>query len=302
LVSSLVSAQSTTACTVCSYIAEVAELAIKYESFNTTAVENLFDHICDLPVIVSYKIECEALVAAEAEPLAKCLCSGSPANQCCQMVAACPTEKGRHSASPSSINSGSSSSNTGTTTETPTVPFKYPLYKQCNSEWGNDNMEGSTICQVGCLMSSVSMALNGHGFEISGQPANPGTLNAWLRNNQGYTSGSGLIESTIAELDPQHIAYLGKEVPGSALSVSEVKALLQTQYTIVIANVNDGGHFVLGIGYDAGSTNLFVNDPGFAKTFYPFSQVVGWRIFQMNSTNLSPGDRRAVDISAGTQR
>lgn len=37
----------------------------------------------------------------------------------------------------------------------PVIPRVYPLYKQCNSSWGDDVMEHDTICQVGCLMSST---------------------------------------------------------------------------------------------------------------------------------------------------
>ena len=40
-----------------------------------------------------------------------------------------------------------------------------PLYKQCDARWGS-NIIGSgpdTICRVGCLMSSVAMALTDRG-------------------------------------------------------------------------------------------------------------------------------------------
>ena len=47
-------------------------------------------------------------------------------------------------------------------------------------------MGNKTICQVGCLISSVSMALNSRNLTIDGQDSNPGTLNAWLRTHEGY--------------------------------------------------------------------------------------------------------------------
>lgn len=89
-----------------------------------------------------------------------------------------------------------------------TIPFKYPLFKQCNSSWGGDLMEHQTICQVrrqlcccsltlgkvGCLMSSVAMALAGHAIPIGHKLATPATLNEFLRANHGYTSSSALIE------------------------------------------------------------------------------------------------------------
>ena len=43
------------------------------------------------------------------------------------------------------------------------VPTPYRLFKQCDPRWAEDRM-GLTgthsVCEVGCLMSSTSMALN----------------------------------------------------------------------------------------------------------------------------------------------
>lgn len=41
-------------------------------------------------------------------------------------------------------------------------------------------------------MSDVSMALYSHNILVGGKEANPGTLNEWLRNNEGYVNGSNL--------------------------------------------------------------------------------------------------------------
>ena len=50
----------------------------------------------------------------------------------------------------------------------------YPLYKQCDARWANDQLgtSSNTICKAGCLMSSAAMALAGHGHDY-----NPKTLN-----------------------------------------------------------------------------------------------------------------------------
>jgi len=64
----------------------------------------------------------------------------------------------------------------------------YPLFKQCNSSWGSNVLGGGpdTICKAGCLVSSVSMALNSYGKSVGGT-ANPGTLNAWLKSHSGFS-------------------------------------------------------------------------------------------------------------------
>lgn len=44
-----------------------------------------------------------------------------------------------------------------------TIPLPYRLFKQCDPRWAEDRMglTGThTVCEVGCLMSSTSMALN----------------------------------------------------------------------------------------------------------------------------------------------
>ncbi len=38
-----------------------------------------------------------------------------------------------------------------------TIPYKFPLFKQCDEPWANDIMDTKTICAVGCLMSSTAM-------------------------------------------------------------------------------------------------------------------------------------------------
>lgn len=52
----------------------------------------------------------------------------------------------------------------------------------------------------------------------------------------------------------------------------------------VIANVMAGRHFVLVVGWDASdSDTLYINDPGFDRDTYSYSNdVVGWRLFTMS--------------------
>ena len=73
----------------------------------------------------------------------------------------------------------------------------YPMYKQCDSQWGSTPLGTSskTICQAGCLMSSAAMALSGTGHSY-----NPKTLNSWLINNGGYASGNLFVWASINKL------------------------------------------------------------------------------------------------------
>ena len=68
-------------------------------------------------------------------------------------------------------------------------------------------MVTKTICEVGCLMTSVSEGLNGYNITIEGAAADPGTLNAWLRDNNGYDDSNDLYEAVVQEIDPEHIVW-----------------------------------------------------------------------------------------------
>eukprot|EP01094_Clydonella_sp_ATCC50884_P020043 TRINITY_DN4062_c0_g1_i1.p1 TRINITY_DN4062_c0_g1~~TRINITY_DN4062_c0_g1_i1.p1 ORF type:complete len:202 (+),score=68.54 TRINITY_DN4062_c0_g1_i1:87-692(+) len=168
------------------------------------------------------------------------------------------------------------------------IPFKYPLYLQCDPKWGNDTMVSTTICSVGCLMSSVSMALYGHNIPIptngSHVDANPGTLNTWLQQHSGYDSSNDLIESVVPEIAPRALRWVGMYIPQTTLTTSALKTWVEIDTRVVIANVRNGTHFVLVTGFDSTDKNRFyVNDPYFAVNSYEYADIVGWRIFDMFS-------------------
>lgn len=52
-----------------------------------------------------------------------------------------------------------------------------------------------TICTAGCAMSSVAMALASYSEKISGDLVNPGNLNNWLNNHNGYADTDLIVWS-----------------------------------------------------------------------------------------------------------
>ena len=145
----------------------------------------------------------------------------------------------------------------------------YPLYKQCGQSWSSDLMgsSGSNVCSKGCLMSSLSMVLNDCGRQINSKAANPGTLNAWLSANGGY-SGASLVWGSVSKLG---LTFVTK-------STSHTDIINYfNQGKAVVLNVNQGGHWVLMTGHSG--TTYFVNDPGFAKTSYTQAEVVNSGIY-----------------------
>jgi len=78
------------------------------------------------------------------------------------------------------------------------------------------------------------MALLGKQVLIGSSTSNPGVLNQWLRNNNGYTSGDDLIESALVNINPKRVFWLGAAFN---LTVVEIQGMLMDT-EIVIANVS----------------------------------------------------------------
>ncbi|EDQ92457.1 uncharacterized protein MONBRDRAFT_22141 [Monosiga brevicollis MX1] len=171
-----------------------------------------------------------------------------------------------------------------------TTPADYrvtrPLFKQCDPQWGSTMMGKDTICQVGCLMSSTSMALNSAGISIDGNAANPGTLNAWLKANGGYVDGEDMDEAVVPKIDPARITWPSDGMHTSQDLTHNLLRSYLAQNRTVIANVLQGHHFVLAVGFSYHDDDVvFVNDPGFETTQYSMkNDVVGWRIFDVADT------------------
>lgn len=135
----------------------------------------------------------------------------------------------------------------------------YPLFKQCDSRWGNEQLgtSSNTICKAGCAMSSLAMGLAG-----IGKSYNPSTLNTWLKGHGGYVSGDLLVWGSVSSIG---LTFKGK------VANSQIKSHLDAG-NVVICNVHNGGHWVLAHSYSGSAIN--VNDPGYSTTSYDLSQIV----------------------------
>eukprot|EP01114_Cavostelium_apophysatum_P020787 TRINITY_DN705_c0_g1_i2.p1 TRINITY_DN705_c0_g1~~TRINITY_DN705_c0_g1_i2.p1 ORF type:complete len:202 (-),score=3.74 TRINITY_DN705_c0_g1_i2:28-612(-) len=170
-----------------------------------------------------------------------------------------------------------------------TVVVSYPLYKQCDPKWGNTTMgvigyptEDDTICDQGCAMSCVSMALASFGVQIYGQTPNPGNLNAWLQKNSGYQCLSGdccnLVLDSVEQLAPSSIRCLGEPL----VPFYETVLDFVTDGLVVIAHVRNQSHFVLLTESDPKNPNSFlVNDPFYNQTSYAYSEIHDVIIYDM---------------------
>lgn len=207
------------------------------------------------------------------------------------------------------------------------VPKRYPLFKQYDYQWKNNVMVSKTIGEVGCLMSSTSMALRANSIVAprTGKDMDPAQLNAWLQANGGYDNDDDMSEDRIPALAPGLVEWsesIGMH-RSNDVSLEAISASLAMSQP-VIANVMHGRHFVLVVGLSSSShvghvgagkgrgagnlankTTLYVNDPGFYRNTYDFANdVVGWRLFNMtyNGTGTPPKQRMRLEASTRVLR
>jgi len=140
----------------------------------------------------------------------------------------------------------------------------WSLFKQCDPAWGSQELgtcAGETICSAGCAMSSVAMML-----ATKGIGTNPGVLDAWLTQNGGYASGCLIVWAAVDAFGVT--SFQGMEQADESAICSGLD-----QMHGIIANVNNGGHWVLLTGC-AGGGVFYVNDPGYDRSTYSMSEIL----------------------------
>ncbi len=106
------------------------------------------------------------------------------------------------------------------------------------------------------------MILANYNVNIYGSLANPGNYNTYLTNNGGYVQTDLYVWAVAGNFG---LPFLG------FASQSDVINQFNAGNNVIL-NVNNGGHWVLLTGYEG--TNLYVNDPGFARSTYRLDEVV----------------------------
>jgi hypothetical protein len=155
--------------------------------------------------------------------------------------------------------------------------FNPPYYNQCNQTWANDTLGHgpNTICQAGCLMSSVTAMMAGEGVLINETEPNPGLTNKWLIENGGYVDGDLFLWASIQPLGGNFIGFLYTPV-----SIAEA---FEQGYRIVL-NVLEGDHFVLLLNVLEDCYQVM--DPAFNRDTYLFQDVLRAGYYSWNTTQI----------------
>lgn len=137
-------------------------------------------------------------------------------------------------------------------------------YKQCDSRWANQEIgtcSTQTICSAGCVLTSIAMML-----KTKGAGVDPSSLDAHFTKNGGYVNGCSIIWAKADDFGKTSFQAI------ETASESEICNGLSQGHGI-IANVNNGGHWVLLTGC-AGNGVFYANDPGYTRTTYKMSEIV----------------------------
>ena len=137
-------------------------------------------------------------------------------------------------------------------------------YKQCGQSWSNNNLGTCTnsICVSGCAMTDATILLNANGVNVD-----PGQLNTWLKNNNGYANGCDLYWSAVTNYPGATLSYYAS----AAYSLSTLKSEIDGGNPVIVkVDHRYGGtgtcnHFVVVYGYNNtgnSKSDFLVSDPG----------------------------------------
>lgn len=102
------------------------------------------------------------------------------------------------------------------------VPYFSQNYDEVDSPWGDDEYDhaisfgdwsNTTMDRWGCAVTSAAMVLRYHGMNEleDGTPIDPGSLNEWLKKNEGFLTGFG-TDGSYSYINWDKIASLSAEL------------------------------------------------------------------------------------------
>jgi hypothetical protein len=168
-------------------------------------------------------------------------------------------------------------------------------FAQADPKWGDDQLgpdESSTMGGEGCAVSSAAMVLAFYGQDID-----PGRLNFFLSNHDGYTPQGWLYWEKAADYQPGLARHVYEDLPSYLLIDSNLQ---RGNPVIVRIHLPNGiTHFVVVVG-KAGFDYL-IQDPasGGANGVYPLRklapEIEALRFYQKLTSSFPPTRRGGPD-------
>jgi Peptidase_C39 like family len=144
-----------------------------------------------------------------------------------------------------------------------------PRFAQADPRWSDDFLgpTDSTMGAEGCAVSSAAMVLAYYGVNVD-----PGTLNTFLTNNDGYTPQGWVYWEKAAAFAPEKAKHVYEDAPSYYLIDSN---LLRGNPVIIRIRLSSGiTHFVVIVGKRG--FHYLIQDPGSSgdKGIYPLYRLV----------------------------
>ena len=133
-----------------------------------------------------------------------------------------------------------------------------PFFSQLDPQWKNQLLGSSndTLGSKGCAVTSMAMIL-----KYRGAPCDPGKLNIWLKNNQGYSGGNLIIWSKAAGY--LNASWMKYEGTGRIESLFRLSEQIDSRRLIIAESKRFSGrtHFVVLFGVSTDQRTGFYWDP-----------------------------------------
>lgn len=145
-----------------------------------------------------------------------------------------------------------------------------PDLKQFSLPWGPTEYDhqisrggtNPTMERWGCAVTSAAMILQRHGHNID-----PGTLNEWLKLNNGYNRSGGIQWQAVTKYTKNHDSANSPSLefkynePSEILITNEIAAGNPLLFKLAKPSDKTNNHFIVGIG-GTSQDGYSVNDPG----------------------------------------
>lgn len=163
-------------------------------------------------------------------------------------------------------------------------------WKQCGMFWSNTPMgsSGRTLCNIGCLVTSVSMQIAKSGVPTNISNFNPGTFVEFLNKNGGFVSGGNFVWAGATKAAPSFVYQGSVSVLGMTKQqkLDKLKSLVSQQGVYVVAEVkgNTGQHWVAIDGINGDTINML--DPSSSSNdmwgYYNWANTSTFAYYRVN--------------------
>ena len=163
-------------------------------------------------------------------------------------------------------------------------------WKQCGMSWSNTPMgnSGRTLCNIGCLVTSVSMQIAKSGVPTNISNFNPGTFVEFLNKNGGFVSGGNFVWAGATKAAPSFVYQGSVSVLGMTKQqkLDKLKSLVSQQGVYVVAEVkgNTGQHWVAIDGINGDTINML--DPSSSSNdmwgYYNWANTSTFAYYRVN--------------------